>query len=985
MAKTLYDLALDYLNQGMPDITQAPRNTSPGTTFPGTTTNPTDYFNLPTTNILPNPGDDGGITNNIISTPQQGNTAEQQRLIDEGIGLQIEPGSPVFAPGEMPLTQTDIDQFNSGLTANQGGGVGGSYDEEFGINTPINFTVPNSTYDEAGLDIGDGSTYDEAGVIPPTQTYYDGNATLQDAGAGQGGMQLAEIGLGGEADFTPPSTYDAAGLDIVENNPYGTNPNTGNPYTQPRTIADQNAVLGQTNETNNVLNNAKNLGIAGLDNVIEIGGKSIDVGKSLAGAALSSMVGIPGIGLALNALPERDQRQNELDNLYDVENGTIQSGLMKGYNPVSGNPLDPNFGLQDAYQDRIDTIEETIERKSDADKNYDKTELQNRINQLEIDKAKEADILNLYEGDINPEGTGDASIAEKIAENNRLGIPSDIGVEGEDEGRFSDKVSYDGQKIPQSLVDGFNQSIYSGGEGDISDYSLDELSRFSPVNQNRGSMFDLQDEPVSTPSGENPFGLQDEPVSTPSGENPFGLPDEPVNTPSGENPFGLPDEPVSTPSGENPFGRPDEPVSTPSGVNPFADIDTGVGEFDTAPGTGINSIAGVDSIPSTPQSDFTVPDSTYDEEIFNNPETGVELDPVNPNERASIIDQAKEAGIGNLEQHFKNNIKLEKAAQVGLIDKELYNELGGYDVTQNITGGSKILGGSLNAIVGPGRNVAQAIKGEQDFAGIPATTIDNTQGALGIISQDKKNIHNAIINGDPYTDEGIAAIENQIEMSQYEDPIMDMVNQNILADDTINKMTDDVDLDFFDTAPTITNRTGGDSGDNSPAPSAPQKATETASYSNQDSYESAAYDAPAPAYRPATVQRPGSGGGGGDSGGGGGGGGGGGTHCCTAANERGDMTLLEVKKLRVWHRKQSKIWQRGYDVWGRVMADNLVSKYKWSSDRVRDFYNHKIYGKRTIGSTFADFCIYPMSMIIGCILTVMPPILGYQKQKNKHG
>jgi hypothetical protein len=108
----------------------------------------------------------------------------------------------------------------------------------------------------------------------------------------------------------------------------------------------------------------------------------------------------------------------------------------------------------------------------------------------------------------------------------------------------------------------------------------------------------------------------------------------------------------------------------------------------------------------------------------------------------------------------------------------------------------------------------------------------------------------------------------------------------------------------------------------------------------------------------------------------------GGTHCCTAANERGDMTLLEVKKLRVWHRRQSKIWQRGYDVWGRVMADNLVAKYKWSSDRVRDFYNHKIYGKRTIGSTFADFCIYPMSMIIGSILTVMPPILGYQENKT---
>ncbi len=120
----------------------------------------------------------------------------------------------------------------------------------------------------------------------------------------------------------------------------------------------------------------------------------------------------------------------------------------------------------------------------------------------------------------------------------------------------------------------------------------------------------------------------------------------------------------------------------------------------------------------------------------------------------------------------------------------------------------------------------------------------------------------------------------------------------------------------------------------------------------------------------------------------GGGGGGppsqGGTHCCTAANKRGDMTLTEVKKLRAWHRKQSKIWQKGYDVWGRVIADNLVAKFKWQSDRVRDFYNHKIYGKKTIGSIYADIVIYPMSMIIGFILTVMPPILGYQENK-RHG
>ena len=117
----------------------------------------------------------------------------------------------------------------------------------------------------------------------------------------------------------------------------------------------------------------------------------------------------------------------------------------------------------------------------------------------------------------------------------------------------------------------------------------------------------------------------------------------------------------------------------------------------------------------------------------------------------------------------------------------------------------------------------------------------------------------------------------------------------------------------------------------------------------------------------------------------------GGTHCCTAANKRGDMTLNEVKKLRVWHRKQSKIWQKGYDVWGKIIADNLVSKFKWQSDRVKDFYNHKIYNKKTLGSVYADIIIYPVSIIIGFVIKIherilktLPPILGYVKQEKNN-
>jgi len=45
--------------------------------------------------------------------PERINTPEQQRLIDAGIGVQLEPGSPVSSPYEgMPPTQDEMDAFN---------------------------------------------------------------------------------------------------------------------------------------------------------------------------------------------------------------------------------------------------------------------------------------------------------------------------------------------------------------------------------------------------------------------------------------------------------------------------------------------------------------------------------------------------------------------------------------------------------------------------------------------------------------------------------------------------------------------------------------------------------------------------------------------------------------------------------------------------------------------------------------------------------
>jgi len=102
-------------------------------------------------------------------------------------------------------------------------------------------------------------------------------------------------------------------------------------------------------------------------------------------------------------------------------------------------------------------------------------------------------------------------------------------------------------------------------------------------------------------------------------------------------------------------------------------------------------------------------------------------------------------------------------------------------------------------------------------------------------------------------------------------------------------------------------------------------------------------------------------------------------YCCTASWKRNQMTITEIKELRKWHRQQSNMWQEGYDVWGKVVAENWISgRSKWSSDRVRDFYNHRIYGKRTIGSVYADIVIIPLSYLIG-IYKVLKKRFNFEK------
>jgi len=100
--------------------------------------------------------------------------------------------------------------------------------------------------------------------------------------------------------------------------------------------------------------------------------------------------------------------------------GQVGSGIMKGYNPVSGGFLNmitggkfgspTKYGLQNAYQKRIDRIKKTLQKKYiDKGRSLDETDLDERL--AEIEKLKQEE-LNAFIDFVKsrapqPEGLGD--------------------------------------------------------------------------------------------------------------------------------------------------------------------------------------------------------------------------------------------------------------------------------------------------------------------------------------------------------------------------------------------------------------------------------------------------------------------------------------------------------------------------------------------------------------------------------------------------
>lgn len=94
------------------------------------------------------------------------------------------------------------------------------------------------------------------------------------------------------------------------------------------------------------------------------------------------------------------------------------------------------------------------------------------------------------------------------------------------------------------------------------------------------------------------------------------------------------------------------------------------------------------------------------------------------------------------------------------------------------------------------------------------------------------------------------------------------------------------------------------------------------------------------------------------------------TWCCTAAEATGYLSKYQTARLGIWHRSQSQIWQDGYHVWGKIIADHLVSRFDWAGRWTKAFYRAKVLKKPTKQSTGAILFIAPMSYLIGSLISV---------------
>ena len=246
-------------------------------------------------------GGDGGETGITAAgvTPTSLNTQEQQRLLNERIGTQLAPGQPVVAPGEMPVTQAEMDAFNQPI-----------------VQDPMT---------------GDASIAEKIAA----QNRMEASAPIMDQASDEYMTEMVKTPLVQEA-------------------------------------------LGKVKD-----------GISTTGEFISRFGMPIwNAAQGAYGASLAGLVGLPGMALGLvGDVLKPSQSQLEYESYSPeakqaVDQAYGSAGIMAGYNPVSA----LGEGVEATIQDRIDTIDETLETKDSEILEDRKKELENLLSIVQGDK-----------------------------------------------------------------------------------------------------------------------------------------------------------------------------------------------------------------------------------------------------------------------------------------------------------------------------------------------------------------------------------------------------------------------------------------------------------------------------------------------------------------------------------------------------------------------------------------------------------------------
>ena len=311
-------------------------------------------------NIEGGGGGGGGGGPNVVNTPFE------QNLLDQGVGVQRAPGDPVVAPGEMPVTQEEINAFNQIPV------------------TPANLQDPTKMLPQIPEVIADDPTKKIPQLGSETPSYIGGDIPLEDTGAIEelGQVMGADYqgepfkpkisnpflvsGAAGNVRLTEPQTQvDWSPLDDLE----------ADLGAQPTELGTEKSLIDinkdRINEIGTSISEFLGNTYDRLNNTVEIAGKKINLASTAARAVLNDLAGAP-ISLiidALGAIPKSLPSVNEqavLNNFQTDDTGRVigdpNKSAFAGLNAESliGDPVK-------GAKNRIDTRLETIK-----DKNYTK-------------------------------------------------------------------------------------------------------------------------------------------------------------------------------------------------------------------------------------------------------------------------------------------------------------------------------------------------------------------------------------------------------------------------------------------------------------------------------------------------------------------------------------------------------------------------------------------------------------------------------------